>query len=314
MAYGRRTARRGSFRSRRRASARAPKVVVKRSVKVPLATRRSVAVLEKQVRRNSLAKYGAPQVQRQSFRSTVGGGESFELATNTPVAFCLEAICTGNEVYSTLTDGAGLMSVGALGAWVEQPFPPTLLNAANEKFDLQLNRNAKSLGVRSTYLYRGTSIDIQLFAKSVNGYLHCYEVTPRSIVTRATDQERILPYALPSFVHMGGGGDEVYDQSSQFFSIKKKFSRYFNTIPGNATNRLLQTNNLAHMRYFHRGKKVITGADVDGINLVRDQDIPKRHQTWLIFTFTDNNEPSANSGMRIQLQKTVHWADSEGSK
>lgn len=308
MAYSKRPMKRRSHPKR-------PMLAVRTaSKKVAVARRSSVVKLQRSVRQLQVAKYGAPQKQRQSFRSTVGGGATFTCSTNEPVTFCLEAISQGNEVYSTQVDGLGNYDALGIGSWIQQEFPPTALNAANAKYDLQLNSNSKSLGVRSTYLYRGQSIDIQMFAQGVNGYLHCYEIHPRASVTRAVDQERKLPFAIPSFVHMGGGGDSVYDQSNQFFSIKKRFTRYFNTVAGGGTNRLLQTNNLAYKRLWCGGKSLITGTDVAGINLVRDQDIPTRKQHWLLFTFTDNNPAAPGIQMRIQLQRTVHFSDSEGSK
>lgn len=284
------------------------------SKRVAVARRSTVMKLQRSVRSLQVAKYGAPQYQRQNFRSVVGGTTYFSCSATQPVAFCLEAICTGNEVYSTQKDVLGNYSHLTVGSWVQQPFPLIAANAANAKFDLQLNRNAKSLGVRSTYLYRGTSLDIQIFAKAINGYLHCYEITPRAIVVRAVDQERTMPYCIPAFVNMGGGGEDVYDHSSQFFTIKKKWSKYYNTIAGANPHRFLQTNNLSYKRMWHPGRKLIVGADVAGVDLVRDQDIVARKQTWLLFTFTSSDVASADAFCRLQIQKSVHWSDSEGSK
>lgn len=302
-------------RMMRKSTKRRPTLTLRSSSKkVAVARKSTVMKLQRSVRNLQVAKYGSPQVQRQNFRSTVGATTYFSCSATQPVAFCLEAICTGNEVYSTQVDGLGNYSHLSLGSWVQQPFPLAAANAANRKYDLQLNRNLKSQGVRSTYLYRGTSIDIQVFAKLVNGYLHCYEISPRRNVVRTTDQERQLPFAMPSFVNMGLGGEDVYDHSSQFFSIKKKWTKYYNTIGGAGTNRFLQTNNLGIKRMWHPGRKLIIGADVAGVDLVRDQDIPTRHQTWLLFTFTSSAVATADSFLRLQLQKTCHWSDSEGSK
>lgn len=300
---------------RRGSTAKRPALSVKtRPKRVAVARKSRVDKIARQVRTLQVAKYGAPQVQRQSFRSSVGGGATFTCSTLEPVCFCCEAIAIGNEVYSTQVDGLGNYDVTGIGNWVQQPFALTGLNPANEKFDLQQYRNSKSLGVRSTYLYRGTSYDIQMFGNKVNGYLHCYEITPRKSVVRVTDQERKLPFAIPSFVHMGEGGDDTYDQSSSFFSIKKRFTKYFNTIGPDANAGYVQTNNLAYKRLWHKGRKLITGSDIAGVNLVTDQDIATRKQTWLLFTFTSNAPATADSSMRLQIQRVCHWSDSEGSK
>lgn len=289
-------------------------VVARKTVRVPLATRRAVMKLTRQVRKNTLAKYGAPQVQRQSMRNIAGSGKEFAVSTTRPMCMCLEAIATGNTLYSTEQDGTGLYTVQAYSNWIQQPFPPTVSNAANLKYDLAINRNSKSQGVASTYLYKGTSLDIQLFASAVNGWFHMYKITPKASVTRITDQERRLPYCLPSFVHMGGGCDQQYDQSSQFFSIKRVWSKYFNVLVGGGVNNLVQTNNLAYKRIWLPGTKLISGTDIAGINLVTDEDIPTRKQSWLVFQFTDNNPPTQGANLRVQLQRTVHWRDPVGSK
>lgn len=312
MGYARKSK---SMRKSTRFSRARPALLVKtKSRKVQVARKSRVDGLARAVRSLKMAKYGSIQVQRQSFRSTTGGNESFQVSKTRPAAFCLEAICIGNEVYSTQTDAADLYTWQSLGVWIQQPFPPTVLNPANSQFDLQEYRNSKNQGVASTYFYRGSSIDIQIFATSVNGYLHCYIVKPRISVTRVVDQERKLPFSMPCFVNMGEGCDALYDHSSQFFSIKKKWSRYINTIPGDATNRYLQTNNLMHKRMWCPAKKLITGSDIAGINLVGDQDIATRKQSWLMFTFTANATSLPASNLRIQVQRTVHWADSLGSK
>lgn len=302
-------------RSARKKSTPRPLLAVRTaSKKVPVARRSTVMKLARSVKRLQVAKYGAPQVQRQNFRSSVGATTFFSCSATQPVAFCLEAICTGNEVYTTQKDGLGNYSHLSLGSWQQQPFPLNAANAANAKYDFQINRNTKNLGVRSTYLYRGTSLDIQVFAKAINGYLHCYEITPRATVVRAVDQERTMPFCIPAFVNMGGGGEDVYDHSSQFFTIRKKWTKYYNVIGGTNPHRFIQTNNLSYKRMWHRGRKLIVGADVAGVDLVRDQDIHARKQTWLLFTFSSSDVATADSFCRLQIQKTVHWSDSEGSK
>ncbi len=309
MAYSKRS------KSKRRSRPRRPVLAVRTASKrVAVARRSTVMKLSKQVRALRIAKYGSPQVQRQSLRNIIGGNLTFAVSTTRPAAFCLEAISTGNQLYQCAQDGALLYTAPAVATFIQQIFPGTAANVANAKFDLQINRNAKSQGVASTYLYKGSSIDVQLFASNFNGWFHCYKVTPRASVTRITDQERRLPFALPCFIHMGGGGDSQYDQTSQFFSIKKVWSKYFNTLAGVGTQHLVYTNNLAYRRIWCPASKLIRGTDIAGVNLVSDEDIATRKQQWLVFTATSNDPPAQDRILRVQLQRSVHWRDSVGSK
>lgn len=302
-------------RSRRRTKSKPPLLAVRSaSKKVAVARRSTVMKLSKQVRKLQIAKYGSPQVQRQNLRNLLGGGFTFGVSTTRPAAYCLEAICTGNSLYQCAQDGANLYTAPAVATFIQQTFPAVLANTANVKFDLQTYRNAKSQGVSSTYLYKGQSVDIQLFASNFNGWFHCYMVTPRASVTRITDQERRMPFCLPCFTHMGPGVDSLYDHSSQFFKVKKVWSKYFNTLAGVGTQHLVYTNNLAYKRLWCPARKLITGTDIAGVNLVTDEDIPTRKTSWLVFTSTSNNVPQGENILRVQIQRTVHWADSIGSK
>lgn len=296
-------------------SSRRPALLLKtKTRRVAVARKSRVDTLARKVRSLQVAKYGSSQVQRQSMRNITGGGQTFGVSTNRPACFCLEAICTGNVLYQATQDASQLFSVAPISTWIQQQYPPTGANVLNAKYDLQINRNAKSQGVNSTYLYNGSSIDIQLFSENFNGWFHCYMITPRGSVTRITDQERRMPYALPCFTHLGGGGDSLYDHSSQFFKVKKVWSKYFNTIAGAGAQHLVYTNNLAYKRLWCPARKLISGTDIAGINLVTDEDILTLKQSWLLFTSTSNENPLPSAQMRVQVQRTVHWADSVGSK
>jgi len=314
--YGRRSMRK-SAAPRRSTKRRMPAVSVKtRPKRVRVARKSRVDKIARQVRSLQIAKYGAPQCQRQSFRSNVPGwGVTFRLQTDKPVAFCQEAIAINNQMYTTDQDSvSGDYLVTSIGSWVQQPFPPTVDLAANSRFDLQLYRNSKSLGVSPTYLIRGCSYDIQMFVNGFNGFVQCYEISCNSQVTRAVDQDYKLPYSLPSFVHMCKGSDTLYDQSSQFFKIKHKWTEYFNTTPDSASNQSLHTNNLRTRRMYKsygRGR-LITGTTAT-VNSVTQQDIPTTKQSWLLFT-SSNNTQDAASYVRLQVQRNIYWRDAEGNK
>ncbi len=317
MAHDHRKTMRKSHSSRKSHKSSASTLSVKtRSKRVPVARKSRVDKIARQVRSLQIAKYGSPQVQRQSFRSIVPGwGVTFRLQTDKPVAFCQEAIAVNNQMYTTDQDSiSGDYSVTSIGSWVQQPFPPTVDLSANSRYDLQLYRNQKSLGVAPTYLIRGCSYDIQLFVNGFNGFVECYEITCNSQVTRAVDQDFKLPFSLPSFVHMCKGSDTLYDQSSQFFKIKKMWSEYFNTAPDSVSDQSLHTNNLRTRRMYKsygRGR-LITGT-ADSVNAVTQQDIPTNKQSWLLFT-SSNNSQDANSYVRLQVQRNVYWRDAEGTK
>lgn len=283
--------------------------------KVRVARKDRVDRIARQVRSLQVAKYGEPQVQRQSFRSTQGLGTVWHLTTTTPKMFCQEAIHPGNQVYWPDQDAlSGDYNVNAAGQWVQQPFPPTTDLAANSRYDLQLYRNEKNQGFETTYLIRGVAYDIQLYAQGFNGFVQCYEITCNSTVTRAVDQDYKLPYSAASFVHMCQGSDTQYSQSSQFFKIKKMWTEYFNTAPDPVGSASLHTNNLRFKRMYKsygRGK-LITGTTAVG-GTVTQQDIPTAKQSWLLFT-ASNNDESATSYVRVQVQRDVFWRDSLGSK
>jgi len=312
MAYGRKNYRmygKGRATTRRRSAPRRPRVSVKtRPKRVAVARKSRVDKIARQVRSLQVAKYGSPQVQRQSFRSTQGLGVVWHLTNTTPKMFCQEAIHPGNQVYWPDQDGiTGDYNANTAGGWVVQPFPPTSDLAANARYDLQLYRNQKNEGFETTYLIRGVGYDIQIFAEGFNGFVQCYEISCKSQVTRAIDQDYKLPYSAASFVNMCQGGDTQYSQSSQFFNIKKKWTEYFNTAPDSATSESLHTNNLRFKRMYKsygRGK-LITGTTAVG-GTVTQQDIPTSKQSWLLFT-ASNNDESAGSYVRIQVQRDVYW-------
>jgi len=317
MAYAHRKTMRKSRPARRTYKRRAPALALKtRPKRVRVARKSRVDKIARQVRSLQIAKYGAPQCQRQSFRSTVAGwGVTFRLEATKPVAFCQEAISINNQMYSTDQDSiSGDYSVTAIGSWVQQPFPPTVDLAANSRYDLQLYRNQKNLGVSPTYLIRGCAYDIQMFVNGFNGFVQCYEITCNSQVTRAVDQDYKLPFSLPSFVNMCKGSDTLYDQSSQFFKIKHKWTEYFNTTPDSTSNQALHTNNLRTRRMYKsygRGR-LITGTSAT-VNSVTQQDIATKKQSWLLFT-SSNNTQDANSYVRLQVQRNIYWRDAEGMK
>lgn len=301
---------------RRPTTTRRPKVAVKtRPSRVAVARKSRVDKIARQVRSLQVAKYGASQVQRQSFRSAQGLGVVWHLTLTTPKMFCQEAIAPTNQVYFPDQDGiTGDYNAAVAGQWIQQPFGPTTDNVNNARFDLQLYRNQKNEGFESTYLVKGIQYDIQVFCEGFNGFVQCYEVTAKSSVTRATDQDYKLPFSAASFVNMCQGSDAQYSQASQFFDIKKMWTEYFNTAPDSASSQVLHTNNLRFKKMwksYGRGK-LITGTATNQ-TVVTQQDIPTAKQSWLIFTSSNNTE-TATSYVRIQVQRNVHWRDTVGTK
>ena len=297
------------------------KILVKPKAKsVQVARKSTVDVLVKKVRALAIAKYGSPQVQRQVYRSVeVGFTTKFRLANDAPVCTCVEAIASGASIYSTsigtVAPNIGLYDVATIGNWVQQSFPLTLLNAQNSKFDLQLYRNAKSLGVSSTYLVKGVSFDCKITSTNFNGYVEAYIITPSSSVTRVTDQERRLPYIIPGFINMTGGTDAKYSQACQFYKIKRLWRHYINNASATAPSRELQTNAFIYRKmYCNMGKngKLIRGTDPVS-DQVTSQDIPTTKQTWLMFS-SSNTHSNPTTHVEIELQRNIYWRDSIGSK
>jgi len=299
-----------------RPASKKPSLAVKTAPRrVAVARKSRVDSIARQVRSLQIAKYGAPQVQRQSFRSAQGLGSVFRLSNTQPVLWCHEAICVGNQLSTPDQDNiTGEYVNSNAGQWVQQVFPGTADNAANARYDLQLWRNNKSLGVQPSYLVRGCKYDIQLFATNFNGYVEAYEITCNSVITRTTDNDRKLPQNSPSFIHMAKGGDSMYSHASQFYNIKRLWRTYFNTIGPAAGQGFLQTNNLKYKsmyKSFGRGK-LITGTSSD-INSTFTQDIPTTKQTWVLLTASNNTSDNL-SNIRVQMQRNVYWRDSVGEK
>lgn len=303
------------MRKRPSTSRRATVSVKTRPKRVAVARKSRVDKIARQVRSLQVAKYGAPQVQRQSFRSTQGLGVVWRLTSTTPKMFCQEAIAPTNQVFFPDQDAlSGDYNVVSCGSWIQQPFGPTVDQAANARYDLQLYRNQKNEGFESTYLIKGVGYDIQIFAEGFNGFVQCYEIEAKTAVTRAVDQDYKLPYSAASFVNMCQGSDAQYSQASQFFNIKKKWTEYFNTTPDSPQSQSLHTNNLRFKKMwksYGRGKLIT--ATAQNQTTVTPQDIPTAKQSWLLFTSSNNTE-SATSYVRIQVQRNVHWRDSVGTK
>lgn len=301
----------------RKRTSNLPKIIVKsKSKPVAVARKSRVDALSRAVSKLQVSKYGDAQTQRQNYRSLeVGLTQSFRINAKTPVCWCNEAIAPGSSIFSTTVTPAGLYDIGSIGSWQQQPFPPTVLNPINEKFNLQAYRNTKSLGFEATYLVKGVGYDIKVFAPNFQGYVYCYEIGIRKSVLRATDQERRFPYVLPAFMHCAPGSDALIDTNCHFYTKKLKYSTYINTAPAPANGAALQTNGFRHKKLYcsmgPKGKH-IRASDTAG-EVATSQDIPTTQQTWLLWVAT-NNTSSVDSYVDIEVQRNVYWRDSVGTK
>lgn len=323
MAY----VRRGPVRRRPRRPRRKPALTVKAPAKrVRVARKSRVDQLARAVRKLKTAQFGLAQTQRQSYRSAqVDYDFYFDLRARFPVMWCNEAIAPANSIiYGCNSDAASLWSAVPYGSWVTQPFGLTTLNVNNAKFDLQLYRNLKASGtpgilpVQGTYLVKGVSYDIQIQAQDFNGFVECYMVTPTRHVTRQTNLERELPYSLPSFVDIVGGGNQKYSHASQFYKIQRKWRMYINTttpvVPAANPDFTRNTNNLfyKHM-YISMGRgKVIRAPDTPGTAPAAIE-VPTLQQSWLLFSSSTDGQ-TATSYVHIRPQRCVYFRDSIGSK
>lgn len=316
--------RKSSMRRPRRTVRRKPALTVKtRPKKVRVARKARVDRLARSVYKLKMAQFGLAQTQRQSYRSAEPDLETqFSLTSKSPVLFCNEAMAPTSTVYSTLVDtvapNVGLYTATPIGSWVTQPFSLTQFNPDNAKYDLQRYRNLKAaagtaLPIQGTYLAKGVSYDIQIYATGFLGYIECWLVKPRRTVVRQTELERTLPFALPSFVDMCGGCNNKYSHYSQFFSMKRLWRQHINVVEP-AAGSYLNTNPLHYKKvYVSMGRgKLIRAPDTPGTN-PSIIDIPSRQASWLLFTSTNDNE-DPGSYVRLQVQRNVYFRDSIGSK
>lgn len=312
---------RKSMRKSGGSTSRGATILVKtKTKKVAVARKSRVDKIERAVSKLQISKWGAAQTQRQSYRAAdVDLHDQFAPDMLHPCFICNEAICPGAPSYSTTMNAGGEWTHITDGTWVTQPFPLVTFNATNAKYDLQQYRNSKAFGlpgsiaVQPTYLMRGVSYDLRIFARNINCWVEAWIVKPRTVVTRQVNVERQLPQSAPSFINFVAGTQSHLSHACEFYSYERKFRIYVNTTT-DPNEHFLGTNNLFYRKiYVGYGKgKVIRATEQVGLNF-GDQDIPLKDQSYLMLT-TSAPVTSASSHVHITVAKSTFYRDSVGSK
>ena len=335
--YGTRTRRRASARPRRprRVMRRKPSVAVKtRPRRVPVATKRDLMRLAKQVRRNTSQAMGDRQKSTQLIRWSGVQADRW-VSVQTPHAIFHQGIQENSPLYGLRVQAGGPGQLDTLqsitpGTWVNCD----LANVAGTAFDAdalevydQQRQYASSLGVQSKYVHYSTTYTFNFTAVNCTGYYSIDLIMPRNAnrpiranTPNADETIYNVAQGLQGFIGLNPGSAVPYTVNPNYFHRKTVAKGYFNTAfdPNLAQ---LKTNPNFNVKVHVKnmpGKKLIVSSQNDPTSFdespIAPGEVATGRQIWLIVSSSiEQSQTTANNHLKYSCTKLSRWADYLGA-
>jgi len=321
MPYYGRKGRRTTYRRRptgKRNYRKKTRVAVKKTVRIPLATRRQVWKLSKQVRYNTRQALGDLQKNHQRFVNT--GPVPHWPSLQTPVAIFHQGLQNLSSVFGlayvqNTPPVLDTLTPGIVGAWQDMDLNVALggnFGTTQQDHD-QLKTYASSYGVQSKFVHYHSMYTFSFTAVQAVGYVQIDLIETRRNYTRTLANELTVREGLAGFAAMCKGGPDLYCPNPSMYKKRMLYRHYFNTA---LTDDQLHTNPNAVCTLMVKnpfGKKLILTTQNDlsiTPGVIEPSEVPLRQQMWLIVSCSiPASQISPTSHIKWHCTKQNIWRD-----
>ena len=333
--YGTRKRRPARPRRPRRAMRRKPSVAVKtRPRRVPVATKKDLMRLAKQVRRNTSQAMGDIQKSTQLIR-WAGAAENRWVTVQTPHAIFHQGIQEGSALYGLRPQSGGPGQLDTLQSITPATWANCdLSNVAGSSYDAdfmevydQQRQYKSSLGVQSKYVHYSTTYNFNFVAVNCQGYYSIDLIMPRNanrlIRANTPDADETVynvAKGLQGFIGLNRGSSVPYTVNPNYFRRKTLAKGYFNTAFDPNLSQLKTNPNFnvkIHVKKPY-GKKLMISSQNDPTSFdespITPGEVATDKQMWLIVSSSiEQAQTTANNHLKYSCTKVSRWRDYLGA-